>query len=496
MSSFQVEPVSNEYNYSSSSEPDEEVSESESPSEYTDEDEVVFEDTGFEDVADERCELPEPPPQLNGNQQAKLLLTWFVYFILVWQCKNYVSNNATEQLVKFLQKFFVCIGSVIAEHTDCDLIAVLVTNFPATLYSMRRFLNLDRDSFVKFVVCPKCMKLYEMDKVLYNNGLETIATTCSRVEFPQSKRPKVCGARLAQKILLKNGTSKFYALKTYCYKSIIESLESLLKRPGLEQACEKWKTRATNEDIYGDVYDGKVWKDFRRWNNSDFLNLPRSFGLMMNVDWFKPFKHRNDYSVGVIYMVLMNLPRSERFKRENVILVGIVPAFAHEPPSLNNFLEPAVDELRALWRGVQVNTYDSPNEGVEMRAALLCCASDIPAARKLCGFLGHSANRGCSHCYKFFPGGFGEPKDYSGFQDRQSWPRRTTEQHRRDAYKVKNCKSATERSKMASKLGSRYTILLELPYYSSITMCVIDPMHNLFLGTAKRVFSKWIEIMR
>ena len=24
-------------------------------------------------------------------------------------------------------------------------------------------------------------------------------------------------------------------------------------------------------------------------------------------------------------------------------------------------------------------------------------------------------------------------------------------------------------------------------------MCVIDPMHNLFLGTAKRVFSKWIE---
>ena len=24
-------------------------------------------------------------------------------------------------------------------------------------------------------------------------------------------------------------------------------------------------------------------------------------------------------------------------------------------------------------------------------------------------------------------------------------------------------------------------------------MCVIDSMHNLFLGTAKRVFTKWIE---
>lgn len=47
--------------------------------------------------------------------------------------------------------------------------------------------------------------------------------------------------------------------------------------------------------------------------------------------------------------------------------------------------------------------------------------------------------------------------------------------------------------KLASELGPRYTVLLELPYYVSIEMCVIDPMHNLFLGTAKRVFSKWIE---
>ena len=93
-------------------------------------------------------------------------------------------------------------------------------------------------------------------------------------------------------------------------------------------------------------------------------------------------------------------------------------------------------------------------------------------------------------CYKFFPGGFGERKDYSGF-DRDQWPRRTSQQHRQDAYRVRNCKSETE--KLASKLGTRYTALLELPYYEAIQMCAIDPMHNLFLGTAKRVFSKWIE---
>ena len=137
-----------------------------------------------------------------------------------------------------------------------------------------------------------------------------------------------------------------HALKTYSYKSIVDSLETLLKRPGLEEQCEKWKTRKIDDDMYADVYDRKVWKQFGNWNgNKPFLSLCRSFGLMIGVDFFKPFKHRNDFSVGVIYMVLMNLPRSVRFKKENVILVGIIPVIKHEPKSLNNFLEPAVDEL-------------------------------------------------------------------------------------------------------------------------------------------------------
>ena len=123
-----------------------------------------------------------------------------------------------------------------------------------------------------------------------------------------------------------------------------------------------------------------------------------------------------DTFVGVLYMVVMNLPRSERFKLENVIIVGIIPALTKEPPSLNYFLNPLVTELKALWRGIKIRTFRSPTEGAEIRAAVICCAIDIPAARKLCGFVGHSVNHGCSHCNKFFPGG---EKDYSGL-DRRS----------------------------------------------------------------------------
>ena len=120
-------------------------------------------------------------------------------------------------------------------------------------------------------------------------------------------------------------------------------------------------------------------------------------------------------------------------KKENVILLGVIPALDCEPKSLNHFLEPAVSELNALWKGFKVTTYRSPSTAVEIQAAVLCFASDIPAARKLCGYLGHSAKRGGSHCYKIFPGGFGEQRNYSGFDDRDQWPKRSSEQHRRDA---------------------------------------------------------------
>ena len=72
-----------------------------------------------------------------------------------------------------------------------------------------------------------------------------------------------------------------------------------------------------------DIYDGKVWKGFIKMNGQDLLSNGRTFGVMLNVDWFQPYKH-SPYSVGVMYLAVTNLPRDERFKPENVILCGII----------------------------------------------------------------------------------------------------------------------------------------------------------------------------
>ena len=130
-----------------------------------------------------------------------------------------------------------------------------------------------------------------------------------------------------------------------------------------------------------------------------FLSLPFNFALTLNVDWFQPFKNTT-YSTGAIYISIQNLPRKERYATGNVLLVGIIPG-PHEPSkTMNSYLTPLVDELNQLWDGVVMQSFSSKQ--VVVRAALLCTACDIPAARKVSGFVGHNALHGCSKCLKNF----------------------------------------------------------------------------------------------
>jgi hypothetical protein len=58
----------------------------------------------------------------------------------------------------------------------------------------------------------------------------------------------------------------------------------------------------------------------------------------------------------------------------------------------------------------------TPQGPQKVRAALICNSSDVPACRKVAGFVGHAALKACSRCLKSFPtGSFGEKADYSGF---------------------------------------------------------------------------------
>ena len=113
-----------------------------------------------------------------------------------------------------------------------------------------------------------------------------------------------------------------------------------------------------------------------------------------------------------------------------------------------------MDELNGLRNGVQMSTSFSP---VPLRvvAALPCAAADIPATRKVCGFVGHSANKACSKCLNFLPGGFQEERDFSGFQ-------------RRNCEKLKAAKSQSEYDRLSRLYGVHYSALCKLNYFDCV----------------------------
>ena len=72
-------------------------------------------------------------------------------------------------------------------------------------------------------------------------------------------------------------------------------------------------------------------------NGIPFLSVPFNFALSLNVDWFQPFKH-STYSLGAIYVAVLNLPREERYNNENVVLVGVIPGPREPKKEMNSYL--------------------------------------------------------------------------------------------------------------------------------------------------------------
>ena len=158
---------------------------------------------------------------------------------------------------------------------------------------------------------------------------------------------------------------------------------------------------------------------------------------------------------------------------------------------MNTFLNPLVEELKCLWHGQEMTVCGFTSKQL-VRCALLCAACDLPAGRKLCGFLSFNARLGCTRCWKEFPGEVGD-RDYSGF-DRENWKPRENKDHIEYGEKLLSCTTKAEQHHLESSTGYRYTALLELPYYNSTRMLTVDPMHNLFLGTAKHyIKAVWLD---
>ena len=111
-------------------------------------------------------------------------------------------------------------------------------------------------------------------------------------------------------------------------------------------------------------------------------------------------------------------------------------------------------ELQQGWK--EGFTVVSPLQiPVTVRLALSCIVCNIPASRKVSGFLGHSAALGCNKCLKRFECSFGQSTNYSGF-DWEHWELRTGETHHKHVQEVMKETTKTGIAAAKAKLGVHY----------------------------------------
>ena len=316
------------------------------------------------------------------------LVIYTIVFLLQLQTVHAISDTAIDAILKFLKKMFV----MLSDASRGISVEKFSQMFPSTMYSARKRVNVCRKSIKEFPVCPGCKYVYHLEECIESCGSLWQAKRCKR-KIGHS----VCNSDIVTAKPTLSGQI-FAPIQTFCYNPIGDSLTlRVCNDVSFLNSCEKWRENSQMREQkpdYCDVFDGAVWKSFE-----SFLQSPNTLLLQLNVDWFQPFEHVV-HSVGVMYVTVLNLPSFERYKMKNVFLVGLIPGPDEPKHDINYFLRPFVDELLTLWeQGISVK---SPTGRVTVKCALACVACDIPAARKVSGFIGHSGRLGCSKCKKEF----------------------------------------------------------------------------------------------
>src|SRR5215471_4100234 len=341
---------------------------------------------------------------------------------------------ALEALIKFLRTVLMQV------NTQFE-------NFPTSLFKAKKWLKIFQPK-MQLAVCTDCHKLHDATKIItYKEEGKVAIMSCSNEEFPNhpiQSHHKRCNNALS--VINKNKNAAIPRM-LYPKPSIRHQLSMLYQRPDFENML-KLSGIQRGDNIYSDIYDGKVWKTFP-FNGDTFFTPDTAtthLGLFLNLDWFQPFTY-TQHSTGAVYASICNLPRSERNKPENIIYLGFLPGPKEVGlERINHYLAPIVDELLELWKGWRVpKTYQCPG-GLDIKVALIVGSSDTPATRKLFGY--GSAVMKCHRCEKRSTYSADYKKmHYGGIQNYDKWVTNLSDPllHRQYAHEWLQCNSKSSR---------------------------------------------------
>ncbi|GES77597.1 uncharacterized protein LOC114575354 [Rhizophagus clarus] len=348
--------------------------------------------------------------------------SWILIWIFKYQARFRLSDVAINSLIMFFQQ------------TLMDADQTRFKDFPSSLHNASNLLQIDNQSKT-YAVCSSCNTLYNIVDVVAKEEFK-----CTHIEFPMKSKEKPCGTELAEQVPLTIENKRRPKL-LFLLPNLKIQINGLYQRIEFRQQLQKWTNQDVNNEILADIYDGKIWKNFPDTSGVSYFTpeIADSYlEIMINLDWFQPFES-SVYSCGAIYGVICNLLRKIRFKKENMLTLGLLP----EPNKvklhkINYYLFPIVDELLEFWDRIKISAARK-----NIRVALICCSNDIPIVKKLCRHV--SALVSCHRCYKA-AGSSGNKLNFGSFDNMDDWfVERDLEKHRQNAEDWRLCKSEEER---------------------------------------------------
>lgn len=342
-----------------------------------------------------------------------------------------------------------------------------------TLYKQNKL----EPDLIRIICCPKCFTQYPSGHLLPRH--------CSWKRSPRSRR---CG-----ELLYTEKGGKQIPCCLYTTQSLDSWLSFFLSRSSIVDALQATFTRPPPQPgRMHDIHDSPAWQSFRPFLRSPFHLI---FGLY--IDWFNPFTNKiagsfvvslvlgvfltvqynsgKSVSCGAIVLYCLNLPLSLRFLPENVYVLGMIPG-PHEPDvwTISHVLAAAQKMLLRFDLPGKILPICRHPEGVMVAARVIPLIADLPAIRKVAGFLSHAAKPFCSFCKCLH--------DNLEDLDFGNWMPRDGIEVRNQAEEWKGAITVSAKEALAKKTGVRWTPLHDLPYWDPVKHVVLGFMHNFLEG--------------